>query len=925
MKKHLHTLAALSAIFLIGCTAMPEIDKISDDDIENNGLSTRAGEASTENPYSLRNVQQAYEDIAIEDNAAAPPVLQATHHYVRFLPKDSIEMYTLADNTRLELFTFPLDRILSDEEVEFYSNSIERIDGFGWQYTVVPVDFSYPAGIQYEFLDELYMRSYAAQADSRELIRLDSISVGIGKIIEPVAIQMTEELWDRVIYKSYQKTGIIPLIEEPLSEEPVDDDSPLSVFLSPSAWYPSAKITYTDEVTGETIPLEGLKVRVSTFTNSTSAYTNASGEVSGLVGWGGRFRYGVRYEIIFENHASSPRWNIRNGTYGQATIEGPKLTSRWVYNIDGVSDTNRGRKESAFAVVHMGMWYYSRVQRDIANCGRAVKIMHIGVKWDKESDNKNGRFFPWVSGDLGLVDHIVVYGKSDGNFRSRGNIIATLLHELGHASHWQATIDRSGLPTNFILVSDRMRESYANACLYALLQGLYPEHFYPIILGRTYDETYTGIGEALMNQGATISRLEDAVVASNTWDKWNENVKKYCSSIDDVVVDMLFDNAELIWDRNLRFCLDGQEIAYPNTVTRYELNPRIFNNGVTVTDWILPEECTEVDRADDDRWIEVTFATLGSKHIEANLLFPDGETPYTTSIDPEVKTISQLSGNTTIRIGDYSPYTLSNNSRAVTWQIWRSDNTPFENVTTEAGLFRRVSSSNTNMALVFFRPGTYRIRAMVGNAEIARIETNVPAESTGAEITRIFSYKENASTIVDSRYGSAKLGYYQNVYHQYDMLDPLPIASAATTVNLGTNAEFMLFDDRLASDSPNYSALRAVYECRMTGRGKVPCIVTNYKVTTPECGNISGSDHTIIGYIYSGSKLGTIPIYRIKEDGFTDETKDYEHYYLTAQNMASKRAVTSWVWNWLGTRKVRDKNWTEVHNLGIVGYAYPAN
>lgn len=80
--------------------------------------------------------------------------IEATHLYVRFLPKDSVELETLIRDTTLTLFPFPLDYELT--EGERYIDSTLIGNDFTWLYTRVPIGYT-SAINQYEVIDELYM------------------------------------------------------------------------------------------------------------------------------------------------------------------------------------------------------------------------------------------------------------------------------------------------------------------------------------------------------------------------------------------------------------------------------------------------------------------------------------------------------------------------------------------------------------------------------------------------------------------------------------------------------------------------------------------------------------------------------------------------------------------------------------------------
>ncbi|MDR0511377.1 MAG: hypothetical protein LBH06_09840 [Rikenellaceae bacterium] len=71
---------------------------------------------------------------------------------------------------------------------------------------------------------------------------------------------------------------------------------------------------------------------------------------------------------------------------------------------------------------------------------------------------------------------------------------------------------------------------------------------------------------------------------------------------------------------------------------------------------------------------------------------------------------------------------------------------------------------------------------------------------------------------------------------------------------------------------------------------------------------------------YSGTHK--IPLYLIEEYRVENEQIVMGISYLTSENKVAYRHVTSWVWNWWGTKKLRDRNYTELVNRGIMGYAY---
>ena len=60
-------------------------------------LRASAGVANINNPYSVANMRKAMNQISAVYGTQPKPIY-ATHDYVRFLPKDSLDMYILEDS-----------------------------------------------------------------------------------------------------------------------------------------------------------------------------------------------------------------------------------------------------------------------------------------------------------------------------------------------------------------------------------------------------------------------------------------------------------------------------------------------------------------------------------------------------------------------------------------------------------------------------------------------------------------------------------------------------------------------------------------------------------------------------------------------------------------------------------------------------------
>lgn len=230
MKKILLQLTFLiaTALLIPGCTTQQEDEKITEqteNEIDRQIMTRSGGTANANNPYSLQNVQQAARQII---NTTID--LEPTHRYVRFLPADTLQAFTL-DSLRLDLFEYPIDRMLNDDEIVVYEEGFND-DNFNWLYTSIPVDFNYPENIECEILDDLYMQGAPGTRTT--------------------PFSLTEEQWNDVIDRAMINTGN------------GGGDEPQTRGLE---WMPSATITYTDNRTNQQEPMPGLRIRVHHFTN----------------------------------------------------------------------------------------------------------------------------------------------------------------------------------------------------------------------------------------------------------------------------------------------------------------------------------------------------------------------------------------------------------------------------------------------------------------------------------------------------------------------------------------------------------------------------------------------------------------------------------------------------------------------------------
>jgi hypothetical protein len=345
-------------------------------------------------------MKKAYTALQQEGLMRAPLNIEATHLYVRFLPKDSADLETLKKDTTLDLFSYPLVYELS--EGEKYIDSTLIGNDFTWLYTKVPVGYTSPIS-GYEIIEELYMPMEETSSQQVKQQRAKS---------------SVAENWDILLSKSMELTG---------NSKANSISAPNGMQKASAQWRPYASIKVWDDILAKNIPLKGVKVRARNILHWDTGYTDANGVV--LLGF---FNWGATYSIAWEGQC----WDIRDGMFLQAYYNGPSDTkSNWSLNIDN-------GKSKAYAHAHRACWTMfcdenlgagiSWDKHDNFNFWMGHQKISV---YDKDGGDKSGINYGanWVG-----FSQIGIYMKSTsaGNpYYQSHQIFGTTVHELAHTMH----------------------------------------------------------------------------------------------------------------------------------------------------------------------------------------------------------------------------------------------------------------------------------------------------------------------------------------------------------------------------------------------------------------------------------------------------------------------------------------------------------
>lgn len=255
---------SILCLVVFSCNKNDE-DSINYDFSKGNGtIGVRLGK-KLENPYSISNMQRAYDTLLAKGLVSDTLRIKASHLYIKIIPQDSIEMNHILADTNLELFPYPLDY-----EIEGIGEYIVGENSTPVLYSVIPADYHIDNMIHYEVLERCFIPDESEHNPELALL-------------EAEALKLTN---------NYHENG----------------DSKVSnkqKFSWPQFGYPKGyvkvKVTETSNYEG----VRKIKVRIRNVVKVSSVYTNSNGYYSSKKG----FLSDVHYSAVFENERGFKIWS----------------------------------------------------------------------------------------------------------------------------------------------------------------------------------------------------------------------------------------------------------------------------------------------------------------------------------------------------------------------------------------------------------------------------------------------------------------------------------------------------------------------------------------------------------------------------------------------------------------------------------------
>ncbi len=416
-------------------------------------------------PYNVSNMQAAFDSLVIKGVQFPFGQVPPTGKYVRILAESEYERALITQDSTILWLDFPLNYELGEGGISFHDPSLP--DSSTFLYGVVPVSYTPPSGLTYELIYEVFIPD------------------------------------DYQLYEKYKNS--LDLLEDKSTELCGYDDEYAEPTKS-GKWSPSATITAYEDLALCNIPLEGVKVVAKRWSKSRWAYTDANGSCTI-----GEFKSGQKVNYIIKWEGS--HWDIRDGYWGQAYYNGPKLNGAWTYAI-GATD-----KSNAIAAIHRAVYY--SCYGDIMNIQRPFLLLgKTKISYIHGTNESMAGATSSVGNFAGIIPNIRIWGYTGNSMCTTNDLISTTFHEMAHVSH------RRFIGNNaFWNTSDFIIESWARAVQVALSNKYYNEKLssYPGCL------TYTN---------------------SRTVQDWTQNVSENSRSYTPVFIDLMDDYNQSILSSN---------------------------------------------------------------------------------------------------------------------------------------------------------------------------------------------------------------------------------------------------------------------------------------------------------------------------------------------------------------------------------------
>ena len=352
-----------------------------------------------ENPYTVENMQKAYDNLQKGSRTTGTVKIEPNYLYIRFLPKNLGEYNLIHRNKELELFDHPLDQEIKTNGHK-YKDPATKGQPYTWYYCAVKINFKIPKEVTNEILAELFL----PVPNDKSINSLSEEAIGFRRELEREALTITGNTPNT-------KNGRI------------------------AGYNPSGTIKMRDNVLGD-IGMDGVTVRANRWFTTYTTLSNKDGSFK----MNNTFENPCNYSIKWERDDFDI---LEGGTLAnfQAYYNGPKQSGAW-------NDIITGGMSLMYATIHRAAiryYYINNELRTPRNGSYFDKLSIAAYDWENVGLNADHETSAFLKSWLDRPD-IRVFKPSRGPYA----IYSTTIHELAHAANW--AMDRSNFRNSDLVI-----------------------------------------------------------------------------------------------------------------------------------------------------------------------------------------------------------------------------------------------------------------------------------------------------------------------------------------------------------------------------------------------------------------------------------------------------------------------------------------
>ena len=250
MKKQSLRFLTLTLIGILIYSCQKEDDFIEEtQNTEISQIDYSQGAKKLENPYSVKNMKIAFENIktklnnkqisAKSSSSVSNLDISASHYYIKFKPETEEQESIIKRDTTMFLSDYPLDWEFTDEYLE---NRPELPEGkFPEYWVAIPIEKTLPSDVPYEILEELYIPEEDPAFNEKSKTSNKGFT-------QKGTIADNEDLLRHLLNEAYTLTGN----EDDLFDKPKTDNNVQAKWIFGTRWWPAGTLKIWDDNAGST-------------------------------------------------------------------------------------------------------------------------------------------------------------------------------------------------------------------------------------------------------------------------------------------------------------------------------------------------------------------------------------------------------------------------------------------------------------------------------------------------------------------------------------------------------------------------------------------------------------------------------------------------------------------------------------------------